>query len=237
MTNGDSVGSGDGGGVRRGLGVAESSGVGVGVSDGLAVGVADGLAVAVGVADGSGVGVAVGAGVGLAVGAGVAVGEAVTTGDGSTDEELVGEAVADGATVSAGVGCVVTTGAVGGGAVGCCVGPSVTSGGFVTTGGKVTTTEVGAGAVGLPEFGPPMGTALRVVSVGATVGVATSVGTLPSPVCCGVGEMIAEAANTKAPPMSATATTVTIRVPVVRMAPRTICRGRLASHDRFSSRR
>ena len=49
--------------------------------------------------------------------------------------------------------------------------------------------------------------------------------------------MIAEAAKTNAPPMSATVTTVTIRVPVVRIAPRRTCRGRLASHDRLSSRR
>jgi hypothetical protein len=82
-----------------------------------------------------------------------------------------------------------------------------------------------------------MGTALCVASVGDAVGVTTSLGRLPPAVFGDGAAMNAEAANTNAVPVRATATTVTIRVPVVRIAPRKTCRGRLTHHDRLSSRR
>jgi len=238
VTLGSTVGSGVGGGVRRGLGDADTSGDGVGVADALGAGVADGVAVALGVGAGVGAGVAVGAAVGAAVGSGAgdAEGSAVTTGDGVTD----GATVAAGEWVTACVGRTVTTGVWltwgTGDAVGSCEGTLVMSGVFVGVTAFVAGTDVPAGPVELPVNGLAVGAAERVVSVGATVGVATGV-TIPPPVCGGGGAMIAEAAKTNAPPISATVTTVTIRVPVVRIAPRSTWRGRLASHERLSSRR
>ena len=77
-------------------------------------------------------------------------------------------------------------------------------------------------------MGTTVGTALRTGSVGANVGVATG-GTVARAVSGGEGgsgKMKDEAANTKAPPINATATTVATRVPVVRIAPRNTWRGK-----------
>jgi hypothetical protein len=69
-------------------------------------------------------------------------------------------------------------------------------------------------------------------SVGANVGVATggNVARAVSGSEAGNGRMNEDAANTKAPPINATATIVTTSVPVVRIAPRRIGRSRPVSH-------
>lgn len=218
---GDSEGATDAGGVRRGLGVADGSGLGVGLSVGSTDGVGDGLAVALGdgdgVSDGSGLGVAVGSAVGATVGSGVTLGSTLTLGSGVTEAIGSGDGVASGVVVGSGdeVGASMMAG------VGATVGGGVTTRRGVSV-GDTTTGAVAAGVL----VGCPVGAALRVGSVGASVGVATggNVAREVSGVEGGNGRMNDDAAKTNAAPTSEMAMIVATRVPVVRIAPRRTCR-------------
>ena len=153
-----------------------------------------------GSADGGGVrrGFSVGNGSGVGVGEGV--GSAVALGDGST--EGVGERLGSGV----GLGLAEGSGEIEGSGV------SVGAG-VITGSGVAETTGLGRG-VDIVE-----GSAVWAAGT-EVVGVATGVMLARSPVNTGSCATTCEAAKTKAPPRSATVMIVTIRVPVVRIAPR-----------------
>ena len=155
--------------------------------------------------------------VGVGVGVGDGVGSAVAVGVGSTE----GDGEADGS--SEGLGLALSSGVAEGSGEG--VGTAVGSGD-----GVAETPEVGRGvAVAVP------GAAVGTAEAGASVGVATG-GRVARATGWKGGNCATtcEAANTKAPPSSATVTIVTISVPVVRMAPRMTCVRRSDSQERCS---
>jgi hypothetical protein len=148
------------------------------------------------------------------------VGSAVGVGVGSTD----GDGEADGS--SDGLGLALSSGVAEGSGVG--VGAVV---GSVV--GVAETPELGRGvAVAVP--GGAVGTAETGVSVGVATGGRVARGAGWKAGSCAT---TCDAANTKAPPRSATVMIVTIRVPVVRMAPRMTCVRRSDSQERCSCRR
>jgi hypothetical protein len=174
------------------------------------------------------VGAGVGVGDGLADGGGVrrgfvgdGVGDGVGVGDGSA------VALGDGAGVelgSATLGWDETAGLADspGLGLGVATGLAVEAG-VTTTAGGVSLTEGTADTIGWTI----VGAGVRVMSVPT---VARAEG-------AGAGWVSSAAARTAAPPSNPTVTMATMRVPVVRTAPRKTCVWRSWSHERWSCRR
>ena len=171
----------------------------------------------VGSADGGGVrrGFSVGDGSGVGVGEGV--GSAVALGDGSTE----GVAVGLGSGVALGVADGSGEAVWAGGSVGA---------GVITGSGVAETTGLGRG-VDVVEGSAVWAAGTEVVGV-ATGGMVTR-----GAVNTGKFETTCDAANTNAPPSRATDRIVTIKVPVVRIAPRRTWLRRSESHERWARRR
>ena len=176
------------------------------------VGSADGGGVRRGFSVGDGSGVGVGEGVGSAVALGVA--------DGSADG--VGVGLGSGVTLGVALGDADGSGEAvwAGGSVGA---------GVITGSGVAETTELGRG-VDVVEGSAVWAAGTEVVGV-ATGGMVTR-----GPARIGKLATTCDAANTNAPPSSATDRIVTINVPVVRIAPRRTWERRSDSHDRFANR-
>jgi hypothetical protein len=172
------------------------------------VGSADGGGVRRGFSVGDGSGVGVGEGVGWAVALGVADGSAEGVGVGLGSGVALGVALGD----ADGSGEAVWAG----GSVGA---------GVITGSGVAETTGLGRG-VDVVEGSAVWAAGTEVVGV-ATGGMVTR-----GPVNTGKFETTWDAANTNAPPRSATERMVTINVPVVRMAPRRTWVRRSESQDR-----
>lgn len=145
------------------------------------------------------------------------MGSAVALGDGSA--EGVGVGVASGVALGVVEGSVETDGA----------GDSVGAG-VITGSGVAETTELGRG-VDVVE-----GSAVWAAGT-EVVGVATGGMVARGPVRIGKFDTTCDAANTKAPPRSATDRMVTMSVPVVRIAPRRTWVRRSDSHERCAWRR
>ncbi len=172
----------------------------------------------VGSADGGGVRRGFSVGDGLGVGVGEGVGSAVALGDGST--EGVGDGLGSGVGLGLAEGSGETEGAKDS------VGPGV-----VTGSGVAESTGLGRG-VAVVE-----GSAVWAAGTGVSVGVATGGMVARWPLNTGSCETTCDAANTNAPPSSATDIIVTMRVPVVRIAPRMTWVRRSDSQDRLAPRR
>ena len=169
--------------------------------------------------DGGGVRrLSVGDGVGVGEGVGVAAG----VGEGSTDGEGVGVASAEGLGLALGVSLGLGEGSGVAAGVGGAVGAGVGSGA-----GVAETPGVGRGVAGFVA-GAAVGTAEAGVSVGVATGARVARATGWNAGSCATTW---EAANTNAPPSSATVMIVTIRVPVVRIAPRRTWDRRSESHE------
>jgi hypothetical protein len=173
-----------------------------------ACGVVGGLAVGGGVRRGFSVGAGVGSGVG--------VGSAVALGVGSTEGSGVGVGVGSG--VAEGDGSIDTDGSA-----------VLDGAGVVVDSGDCET--AGLGVVAIVE-----GSAVWAAGT-EVVGVATGSMVARGKLAVITGTTNCDAANTNAPPSSATDRMVTTRVPVVRIAPRTTCVRRSATQDRLAWRR
>ena len=175
----------------------------------------------VGLTDGGGVrrGFSVGEGVGVGVGAAVALG------DGAGGGEGVGEGVGVGLALGDGAGLALADGD------GLALGDGAGSADVIAGSGVAETTVLGRGVVVGP--GSAVGVARSRVGAGVTTGAMVARATT----AVRTGTTTCEAANTNAPPSSATDRMVTTRVPVVRIAPRMTWVRRSDSHEWLVPRR